>query len=89
MEDYSINISVEKKKIQRSPVRQQKLSIAIFPIISLWELYISCNSNQSSYPIRIKNTTYIEANILSMYAKFQPHPIYGFSGEDFSNFYEN
>ena len=36
MEDYSINISVKKNQI--SPVRQQKLSISSFPIISLWEL---------------------------------------------------
>ena len=39
---------------------------------------ISCHSNQRSYPTRIKNTTYVEANILSMYAKFQLHPPYGF-----------
>ena len=32
-----INISV-KKKYQISPVRQQKLSVSTFPIISLWEL---------------------------------------------------
>ena len=39
---------------------------------------ISCHSNQSSYPIRIKNTTYVEGNVLSMYAKFRLHPLYGF-----------
>ena len=41
---------------------------------------ISCHSNQSSYPtgIKKKNTTYVEANVLSMYTKFQLHPIYGF-----------
>ena len=39
---------------------------------------ISCHSNQSSYPTRIKNTTFVEANVLSMYAKFQLHPPYGF-----------
>ena len=38
---------------------------------------ISCHSNQSSYPT-IKNTTYVEANVLSMYAKFRLHSIYGF-----------
>ena len=27
---------------------------------------------------RNKNTTYIEANVLSMYAKFRLHPPYGF-----------
>ena len=44
---------------------------------------ISFNSNQNSYPTRIKNTTYIEANVLSMYAKFQLQPLYGFGEEDF------
>ena len=38
----------------------------------------SCQSNQSSYPTGIKNTTFAEANVLSMYAKFQLHPPYGF-----------
>ena len=27
---------------------------------------ISCHSNQSSYPTEKKNTTYVEANVLSM-----------------------
>ena len=39
---------------------------------------ISCHSNQSSYLTGIKNTTYIETNVLSMYAKFRLHPSYGF-----------
>ena len=39
---------------------------------------ISCHSNHSSYPTGIKNTTFIEANVLSMYAKFQLHPPYSF-----------
>ena len=39
---------------------------------------ISCHSNQSSYPTGIKNTTFVEANVLSMYAKFQLHPPIGF-----------
>ena len=39
---------------------------------------ISCHSNQSSYPTRIKNTKFVKANVLSMYAKFQLHPPYGF-----------
>ena len=39
---------------------------------------ISCHSNQSSYPTGIKNTTFVEANVLSMYVKFQLHPPYGF-----------
>ena len=39
---------------------------------------ISCHSNQSFYPTGIKTTTSVEANVLSMYAKFQLHPPYGF-----------
>ena len=39
---------------------------------------ISCHSNQSSYPTGIKNTTYIKAYVLSMYAKFRLHLLYGF-----------
>ena len=39
---------------------------------------ISCHSNESSYPTGIKNTIYVEANVLSMYAKFRLHPPYGF-----------
>ena len=39
---------------------------------------ISYHSNQSSYPTGIKNITYLEANVLSMYAKFRLHPPYGF-----------
>ena len=44
---------------------------------------ISCHSSQSSYPSGIKNTTYIETNVLSMYAKFRLHPSNGFCEEDF------
>ena len=39
---------------------------------------INCHSNQSSYPTGIKNTTYVEVNVLSMYAKFWLHPLCGF-----------
>ena len=39
---------------------------------------ISCYSNQSSYPTGIKNTTFVEGNVLCKYAKFQLHPPYGF-----------
>ena len=44
---------------------------------------ISCQSNQSFYPTGIENTVYVEANVLSMYAKFQPLPPYEFLEEDF------
>ena len=35
---------------------------------------ISCHSNQSSYPIGIKNISFVEGNVLCKYAKFQLHP---------------
>ena len=44
---------------------------------------LSCHSNQSSYPTEIKNITFVEGNVLSKYAKFQLHPLYGFREEDF------
>ena len=40
-------------------------------------IYISCHGNQSSFPTGIKNTSYIGANVLSMYAKYRLHPPYG------------
>ena len=39
---------------------------------------ISCHSNQSSYRTGIKNIIYVEANVISMYAKFQLYLPYGF-----------
>ena len=35
-----LNKHICEKKNQISPVRQQKLSISSFPIISLWELHV-------------------------------------------------
>ena len=39
---------------------------------------LSCHSNQSSYPTKIKNITFVEGKVLSKYAKFRLHPLYGF-----------
>ena len=50
---------------------------------------ISCHSNQSSYPTGIKNTTFVEANVLSIYAKFQLHTPLMVSEKIFKHFYEN
>ena len=50
---------------------------------------ISCHNNQSSYTTRTKNIIYVEANVLSMYAKFQLHPHYGLCEEDFLIFLKN
>ena len=39
---------------------------------------ISCHSQKSSYPTGIKkNTIYVEANVLSIFIKFQFHYPYG------------
>ena len=66
-----------KNKFQISPLRQQKLSIFTFFIIYKSMGYISCHNNQFSYPNGIENTIFVEANVLSMFAKFQLHPPYG------------
>ena len=47
----------------------------------------SCHSNQRSNPTGIKNSTFVEANVLSMYAKFQLHPPYGFMRRRFLNIF--
>ena len=49
---------------------------------------ISYHNNQSSYPTRTKNTIYVEAYVLSMYAKFQLHPPYGLCEEDLLIFFQ-
>ena len=42
---------------------------------------ISCHSNQSSHPPGIKNTSFVEGNVLCKYAMFQLRPPYGFFSE--------
>ena len=42
----------------------------------------SCHSSQSSY-LTGKNTIYVEANVINMYAKYQLYPPCGFREEDF------
>ena len=39
---------------------------------------ISCHINKSTWATTIKNISYVEANVMNMYAKFQLHPPYGF-----------
>ena len=79
MEDYSINISVKKN----SNIPNDLAEIVNFHFSHYKSMgTISCHSKQSSYPTGIKNTTYVEANVLSMYAKLL-HPSYGFREEDF------
>ena len=75
VEDYSIHISV--KKIPNIPNETEKIVNFLFSHYKSMGT-ISCHSNQSSYPSGIKNTTFVEAKVLGMYAKFQLHPPYGF-----------
>ena len=44
---------------------------------------LSCHSNQSAWATVIKNNSFVEANVMNMYAKFQLHSPYDFWGEDF------
>ena len=43
--------------------------------------------NENTQATVIKNTIYVEANIINVYAKFQLHPQYGFQEEDFFFFF--
>ena len=61
-----------EKKIQISLMRRQKLSIFRFSHYKSM-VTISCHSNQFLSE-RNKNKIYVEANVLSMYAKYQLHP---------------
>ena len=70
------------KKIQNIPNETEKIVNFLFSHYKSMGT-ISFHSNQSPYPTRIKNTNYVEANVLSMYTKFQVHPPYGFGEEDF------
>ena len=44
---------------------------------------LSCHSTQSFYPTEIKNIPFVEGKVLSKYAKFRLHPLYGFGEDDF------
>ena len=75
MEDYSINISVKKK----SYIPNDLAEIVNFHLSHYKSMgTLSCHSNQSSFPTGIKNTTFVEAYVLSMYANIQLPPTYGF-----------
>ena len=74
MEDYSINIFV-KKKSDISSETEETVNFQFSHYKSMGN--ISCHSNQSSYPTGIKFTTFVEAYVICMYAKFQLQPPYG------------
>ena len=66
-----------KKKVQNIPSETEKNVNFHFSHYKSMGT-ISCHSNQGSYLTGIKNTNDVEANVLSMYAKFRLHPPYGF-----------
>ena len=39
---------------------------------------LSCHSNESTWDNNNKNTIYVAANVMNIYAKVQLHPPYGF-----------
>ena len=78
MEDYAINISVKKK----SNIPNDLAKIVNF-LFSHYKSMESCHSNQSTYPAKIKNITFVKGNVLSKYAKFRLHPPYCFWEVDF------
>ena len=76
MENYSINISVKKKKSNIPNDLAETVNLHFSHYKSMETL--SCHSNKSSYPTEIKNIAFVEGNALSKYAKFQLHPLNGF-----------
>ena len=72
-----LNKHICEKKIPNIPNETEKIVNFLFSHYKSMGT-ISCHSNQSSYLTGIKNTTFVEANVLSMYARFQLHPPYGF-----------
>ena len=78
VENYSINISV-KIKFYYPLYIDETVEISNFHFSHYKSIEtISCHSNQSSHLPGIKNTTFIEGNVICKYAKFQLHPSYGF-----------
>ena len=80
VENYSINYSVKIKFYK--PYETVEISNFHFSHYKSIE-NLSCHSNQSSYPTGIKDISFVEGNVLCKYAKFQLHPPYGFSEEEF------
>ena len=86
MEDYSINISVKKN----SNIPNDLAEIVNFHFSHYKSMgTISFHSNQSSYPTGIKNSTFVEANVLSMHANFGFIPYMVSEKKIFKHFYEN
>ena len=44
---------------------------------------LSCHSNESTRATSTRNVTFVEANVMNIYATFQLHPPFVFGGDDF------
>ena len=74
MEDYSIIIAEICSNIPNETTEIANFLFAHYMSIET----LSCQSNESSWILTVKNITFVEGNVISMNAKFQLHPTYGF-----------
>ena len=74
VEDYS-NISV--KHLSKYLLWDSNKCLFHFSHYKSMET-LSCHSNESTRATGIKNTPYVEPNVMNIAAKFQLHPSYGF-----------
>ena len=86
VEDYSRNIS-EKKKKKKKKVCQNicdEIEMMAYFHSSHYKTMetLSCNKKKKK-----KKTIFVEANIMTIYTKFQLYPPYGLWGEDFLIFF--
>ena len=68
-----LNKQISKNKIPNISIETEKMSIFTFPILSLWKIKVAIATRVFIRPE--KNIIYVEANVLSMYAKFQLYPL--------------
>ena len=64
------------------------MRISTFPIIKSMET-LSRHSNESTWATTIKNTIYVEANVMNMYAKFSFISLTASEEKIFEYFFEN
>ena len=69
------------KKIPNIPNETEKIVNFLFSHYKSMGT-ISCHSNQSSFPIGIKKTTFRSPNLKMLYVKYEKNWPHGFRGED-------
>ena len=86
VEDYSRNISEKhlSKYLQWDKIKAYYLISHCKSMET-----IGCHSDENTWATAIKNTAFVEANVINISTKFQLHPPYGFWGEDFIIFFAN